>query len=167
MCDCGYPSGIKRRVALILRQILCLSEVMRGLFRLVQPRFSVGVVGVILNEEGHVLLVEHVFHPADPWGLPGGWLKCGEQPADGLRREVMEETGLEIVILEPLLAEIRFRQHLDIAFMCRARGDVELLSDELLDYRWVELEAVPRLVKSHLASSSIERAWQRISEEQS
>jgi 8-oxo-dGTP diphosphatase len=36
------------------------------------------------------------------WDLTGGFLEQGEHPADGLRREVREETGLEIEIVEPL-----------------------------------------------------------------
>ncbi len=43
-------------------------------------------------------MLRHVFHPAWPWGLPGGWLKRNEAPEEGALRELKEETGLTAVI---------------------------------------------------------------------
>jgi len=57
-------------------------------------RFPIGVNGVITNAAGEVLLFKHTYRRV-PWGVPGGWLKR-EDPADGLIREVREESGLEI-----------------------------------------------------------------------
>lgn len=38
------------------------------------------------------------------WGLPGGHLEWDEEPEEGLKREFSEELGVEIEILEPILA---------------------------------------------------------------
>jgi ADP-ribose pyrophosphatase YjhB (NUDIX family) len=143
---------LKRRLAQVLRRVPWLVSVARVPFRLTQAHFSVGVVGVILNDAGRILLVEHVYHPSQPWGLPGGWLAPGENPADGLRREVQEETGLHADILEPLLVEAQCRGHLDIAYLCRSEDDVVSLSGELLGYRWVSLDVVPPLLPFHRAA---------------
>jgi 8-oxo-dGTP diphosphatase len=127
---------------------------MRTILQPIQPHFTAGVVGVVLNAHGEVLMVEHVFHPEHPWGLPGGWMGQGEAPAHALARELQEETGIQISIESPLLVETGyyFRSHLDIAFLCHARSDVSSLSSELLDYRWVDLSEVPPMLPFHQAA---------------
>lgn len=57
-------------------------------------RFPIGVNGIISNAAGEVLLFRHTYRKV-PWGIPSGFLKH-EDPAEGLIREVREESGLEI-----------------------------------------------------------------------
>ncbi len=68
----------------------------------------VAVGAVVFNGEGEVLLVKHIPERGGFWQgrwiCPGGKLDLGEAIADGIRREVHEETGLEIGLLEPLPA---------------------------------------------------------------
>ena len=54
-----------------------------------------GVAAVILNDAGHVLLQRR--SDDGEWGLPGGAMEPGEEPAESLVREVREETALEVV----------------------------------------------------------------------
>ncbi len=147
------------RIAIILRAAPGLADIARTLFRITQARFSAGVVGVVLNRQSQVLLVEHLFHPRTPWGLPGGWLEPGEDPARALDRELGEELGITIEIIQPLLIKTGhyFRNHLDIAYLCRSLDDVRWVSSELRDYRWQEVEHLPALAPFHQASID---AWQ-------
>ena len=63
----------------------------------------VGVAAVVLRDN-QVLLVQRGRDPGKgSWGLPGGMLELGETLAEGARREVMEECGVEIEI-GPLVA---------------------------------------------------------------
>lgn len=65
------------------------------------PKRPIVGVGAVLFENGRVLLVKRGRPPQEGvWSLPGGALEVGELLADGLRREVLEETGLEVRVLE-------------------------------------------------------------------
>lgn len=145
--------NLRRRLAGLLRRCPSLHLVLRASYRLFVTRFTAGVVGVILNDQGQMLVVEHVFHPQRPWGLPGGWLRPGERPVDALHREVLEETGMAICILAPLLVDIlAHKRHLDIAYLCRTQDNVAHLNVELLDHQWVPLDAAPPLLPFHQAA---------------
>jgi len=54
--------------------------------------------GLVFDDDGRIVLVKH--HPGvgweDVWVPPGGLLESGETADDGFRREVREETGLEV-----------------------------------------------------------------------
>ena len=56
-----------------------------------------GVGAVVLDAERRVLLVQRGQPPLlGEWSLPGGALELGERLEDGIRREVREETGLDV-----------------------------------------------------------------------
>jgi ADP-ribose pyrophosphatase YjhB (NUDIX family) len=112
--------------------------------RLVAPRHRVGAVVVLFDERRRVLLVEHLFHPGDPWGLPGGWVGRGENPEDGARRELREETNLEVEIGPVIhLERIARPWHLGIAFAGKLVGGDLRLSAELSDAEWADPENLP------------------------
>lgn len=120
-------------------------------YRLVQPRFTIGVVGVLLDDAAeHVLLVEHLLHTHKPWGLPGGWIDRGEDPARTAAREIYEETGLRVHVVQPLMVQRTpdMRAHMDVAYLCKLDGgdqDIRLCS-ELLGYCWTPCDELPPLV---------------------
>jgi 8-oxo-dGTP pyrophosphatase MutT (NUDIX family) len=57
-------------------------------------RHSVSVAGVIVDDSGRALLSRR--RDNQSWEPPGGVLELAESIEDGLRREVREETGLEV-----------------------------------------------------------------------
>jgi 8-oxo-dGTP pyrophosphatase MutT (NUDIX family) len=112
-----------------------------------QPRFSIGVVGVVFNAHREVLLAEHVYHPAIPWGLPGGGIDYRENPADAIAREFREELGMNITVQHPVYVEYTYWQHIDIAFLCQQASPITHLCNELTDARWFKADSLPRLTR--------------------
>jgi ADP-ribose pyrophosphatase YjhB (NUDIX family) len=55
--------------------------------------FSVGVLGLVIDEQGRILLVEQTYR--NGWYLPGGSVHRREGLDDALRRELREEVGVE------------------------------------------------------------------------
>jgi 8-oxo-dGTP pyrophosphatase MutT (NUDIX family) len=138
-----------RNVATIVRRAPWLVYIARSVWRIRQARFTAGVVAVVFNDAGHVLLVEHVFHPYNPWGLPGGWVDRHEDPAETILRELREELELDAEVGPLLLAKVAFGNHLDLAYQCYNSGSIGRLSSELLDYRWIDPTDLPRLHTFH------------------
>jgi 8-oxo-dGTP diphosphatase len=138
-----------RYVAAFVRKAPWTIALARKVWRLGQAKFSAGVVAVIFDEQGRVLLVEHVFHPYSPWGLPGGWVDHREDPANAARRELKEELGLDIKVGPVLSVELDYGNHLDFAYLCFSNGAITSLSRELLKYDWYDTNALPRLQKFH------------------
>jgi 8-oxo-dGTP diphosphatase len=60
----------------------------------------VGVGGVVI-EQGRALLIRRGSEPLlGQWSIPGGTLELGESLEEGVARELLEETGLEVRVLE-------------------------------------------------------------------
>jgi len=138
-----------RRVAQFLQKAPWIVGAARSIWRLGQPKFTAGAVGVVFNDQRQVLLVEHVFHPYAPWGLPGGWTDRNENPSQTVIRELREELTLTVEASVLLLVETDFGNHLDFAYLCEAKTTVGQLSSELLDYGWYDTNALPKLHRFH------------------
>jgi ADP-ribose pyrophosphatase YjhB (NUDIX family) len=111
-----------------------------------------GVEAVCFDPDGRVLLGRRAFDPGkDLWDLPGGFLHEDEHPLDGLRREIREETGLEIeprAFLGHWLEPYDGRIVLCLAWTASARGDARA-ADDLVELRWFGRDDLP--VASELA----------------
>jgi ADP-ribose pyrophosphatase YjhB (NUDIX family) len=76
----------------------------------VQLRIRSAVRALIVDDDDHTLLARFVFPSGiEAWALPGGGLEPGEEPTDGLRRELHEELGLTAFDIGP---HIWTRQHI-------------------------------------------------------
>mgnify|MGYP006301340459 CR=1 FL=1 len=111
-----------------------------------RPRFRAGVLAVIHDGEGKVLLLRHRFRGALPWGLPGGWLEPGEEPRQGMCRELSEELGLSVQPTELRLLEAtsrRGRPHIEFFYGLHAVVDKTVECFEFDELGWFPTDALP------------------------
>jgi len=112
--------------------------------RMGQSRFTVTTGAMLFDDDGRILLLEHVFRPDSGWGIPGGFLSRSEQPQDGLRRELREEVSIEIDEVEFLFARTLPRpRQVEIYFRARVIGDPKPSSFEIKQAQWFTLNELP------------------------
>jgi 8-oxo-dGTP diphosphatase len=134
---------------------------------------QIAAKAVIVNSDGKVLVLREAATYKDgtnvgKYHVPGGRLEKGESFLDGLRREVREETGLEITPLYPLHVDewrpvIREVEHHIIAvfMLCELQSDGTVaVSDEHDEALWIDpaeseqyalLPAEARAIKAYRA----------------
>jgi 8-oxo-dGTP diphosphatase len=104
--------------------------------------------GVVLDEKRRVLLVQRAIEPyVGHWALPAGYQEMDEEPAETAVREILEESGLEVEVIELfdlLFVADDYRRPSNLAvFLCRPRGGILRAGDDVLDAAWFDLEALP------------------------
>jgi ADP-ribose pyrophosphatase YjhB (NUDIX family) len=126
------------------------APVRRSLTWLAHAKFIHGVSGVIVDERGRVLLLKHRFWKEQRWGLPGGLAQHGETLGATLRRELREETGLEVrptLLLRVKTAQGRMAEFI---LLGECNGTPEARSAEIMDARFWERTALPEnLLAAH------------------
>lgn len=110
------------------------------------PVVTVGAL--IFDNQNRVLLVQ-TYKWSNLWGIPGGKIKFGEPSEDALRREIKEETGLDVHSIKFIMTqdcihsnEFYRDEHfilLNYTCVCDDSKDVKL-NEEAHNYRWVRLE---------------------------
>jgi 8-oxo-dGTP diphosphatase len=112
-----------------------------------EPRFTVTAGAVVLDEAGRVLLLQHAFRRGSGWGIPGGFVERGEQPEEAIRRELREETGIEIDEARLVAARTLKRpRQVELLYVALAREDARprAASAEIRRAEWCALHALPR-----------------------
>jgi ADP-ribose pyrophosphatase YjhB (NUDIX family) len=133
------------------------------------PQAPVAAVGGVVLRGDDVLLVRRALPPRQgEWSLPGGQLELGESLVEGVRREVKEETGIEVAV-GPVV-EVFDRVHRDeggriryhfviVDFLCGPVGGELRAGDDAADVRWVARADIGGLGVNAFAAAVIEQAF--------
>lgn len=117
------------------------------------PTIRVGIGAVIVNDEGKIFLAKRgkdVREHAGMWETPGGEVEFGETMGEALKREIMEELGVEIEVGEMLdvveLIDTESGSHtVSSAFVCKIiSGTPNIMEphkcEEIGWFTWKEME---------------------------
>jgi 8-oxo-dGTP diphosphatase len=122
------------------------------------------VVAIIRNENGDVLLARRnepgLKDAHDKWEFVGGGIEFGENPEEALKREVLEEAGVEVEItrLLPKIFSVMLNKETQVIVMSY---ECKIISGELkagLDQEIAELKFVPlKEVKNYNTFKNIQK----------
>jgi ADP-ribose pyrophosphatase YjhB (NUDIX family) len=128
-----------------------------------QPKFIVGVSGLVRDDAGRVLLIKgRMWKPSRPWGLVTGYAVSGETWDQTVVREAREETGFEVKALpEPVALVTGFKLRAEVAYLAEFVGGTYTPDPkEVLDAQFFELDALPEgLLPSHRQLIETHRNW--------
>ncbi len=109
--------------------------------RMVKGTYSIGVVAVVFNAEGELLVLLHTYHQPR-WRLPGGLMERGESPLDTAAREVYEEANCAVRPVGVVDAAHAIHSF-DVAVACLlVQQDAFVQNAEIHAFKWVEAKAV-------------------------
>lgn len=116
------------------------------IMRKLNDQFLVGVTGIFFNDKGKILLFKHSYRGNGKWSLPGGYIKAGEHPKEGLEREILEESGLVVSADERLkIRTDRESSRLDITYSGIVIGGDFRPSKEVNKANFFKFEKLPLL----------------------
>ena len=143
---------LKKIVGIFFRKIPW--RLRRKVIRLSQSKFTASVAAFVFNENGEILLLDHVLRPDEGWAIPGGFMNSHEQPAEAVKREIYEETGLNLKELKMIRVRT-IGQHLEILFRAEAVGTAKVKSLEINAVGWFKTDELPEKM-SRVQKSLIE-----------
>lgn len=136
----------------------------------------VGVGAVVVDDQARVLLIRRDAEPMKGhWSLPGGLLELGETLVEGVKREVMEETGLNVTpeaIVEVVdriyicsddeKSQVRYH-YVIVDYWCRVAGGNLLPATDASEVAWVsraEWSDINLYSLDSITVQVIEKGWQ-------
>lgn len=104
---------------------------------LTESRFTVTAGAVVINGSNQILLLQHRFRAGSGWGIPGGFIQPGEQPEEAIRRELLEEVGLEVGELEvAFVRSLKRYKQIEVIFLCCPQSDFQPQGREICRADW-------------------------------
>jgi 8-oxo-dGTP diphosphatase len=130
------------------------------------PDSPVVGVGAVVVKDGKALIVKRAHEPRKgEWSLPGGRVELGEALVDAVRREIKEETGLDIAVgpIVEVLDRVhhhdgRVRYHFVIVdYLCTCIGGELCAGDDADDAAWVTSDEIEAYGVNDVAAAVIRK----------
>jgi 8-oxo-dGTP diphosphatase len=135
------------------------------------PMPLIGVAAAVFDDAGRVLLVQRGQPPRQgQWGLPGGLLDLGERLVDGVRREVWEECGIDIEVVdlvaafEPIQHDVDGRveyHYVVLDYWARHVHGQAVAADDAAAVAWVAMDALDAYALSTDTANVVHAAFAR------
>jgi 8-oxo-dGTP diphosphatase len=132
------------------------------------PRPVLGV-GALIVEGDRILLVQRGHEPLKGyWSLPGGAVETGERLEDAMRREVREETGLEVGVLcllevfERIMHDAEGKpeyHYVLVDYLCRPAGGTLAAADDADRVEWFTHAGMEELLITEGTPAVIAKAF--------
>lgn len=105
----------------------------------------IATVGALIHDDAGRVLMIRTHKWSHKWGIPGGKIQRGEASIDALRREIMEETALEIDDLRFVMVQdsidspefMRPAHFILLNYLARASGKDVILNEEAEEFQWL------------------------------
>ena len=127
---------------------------------IVYPKISPAVIVGITNDKGQILVTKYAHGHYQSYALVAGYYEIGETIEETVKREVKEETGLDVTDIQYYKSQPwSFSSSLLFGFWCKAHGNQPILMDEseLRVARWADCdEEINTLDNSSLTSEMIQ-----------
>ena len=134
-----------------------------GLFAEMVKRLPIASVDAVIVVDGALLLLKRNNSPAKgEWWLPGGRIRRGESLEETVRREVKEETGLEVSSQRLIGVYSRVfpeRHDITVAFLCECKKGKVALNDEHCEYAFFEV--TPKGLHPYLLETLRDSKWKK------
>jgi mutator protein MutT len=114
---------------------------------------KIGVNAIVFNQAKQVLLEQR--SDDGTWGLPGGWSDMGESPQQCVIREVKEETGLEVKVVQ--LVDVFWRipegdypyTSYHLGYLCEVIGGEIKVSPESFEVGFKTIDSIDNWHRDH------------------
>jgi phosphoglycolate phosphatase len=125
----------------------------------------IATVGALIHDGAGNVLMIRTHKWSDLWGIPGGKIERGETSEDALKREIREETDLEISDIRFVMNQdcidstefIRAEHFILINYLAKASSHEVILNDEAEDFRWVSMDDALKLNLNHATKVLLQR----------
>jgi len=135
------------------------------------PEQPLAGVGAIIFRETEVLLVKRGHAPAmGKWSIPGGLVELGEDLDTSIRREVMEEVGLEVKVIDLVAALDRIMfdaggrieyHYVLLDFLCEVVAGNPMAASDADECRFVAIEDLCRYEMTRGTEEVIRRTFEK------
>jgi 8-oxo-dGTP diphosphatase len=124
---------------------------------------QIGVKAIITNNNNEILLVKRsdkYNEIKNYWDIPGGRIDFGEEPLDGLKRELLEEINLELDQVKKIIdASTVYKDDnkhiIRITYLCTVKNTNIQISDEHTEFLWINSKDIDFDLKDHLLKKCI------------